>query len=90
MAKTVLLGNEKEQKDKAKKKAAKEKKKQGRRGIIRWFKDIISELKKVTWPSRKDLFNYTLAVIAVIAVAAILVGAIDFGLGRLFRLVMGS
>jgi len=65
-------------------------KKQGRRGIIRWFKDIISELKKVTWPSRKDLFNYTLAVIAVIAVAAILVGAIDFGLGRLFRLVMGS
>ena len=90
MAKTVLLGNEKEQKDKAKKQAAKKQKKQGRRGVIRFFKDIISELKKVTWPSRKDLFNYTLAVIAVIVVSALLVGVIDFGLGRLFKLVMGS
>ena len=89
MSKTVLLGNEKEKKEKAQKKAAKAKKKQGRRGPIRFFKDIWSELKKVTWPTKKDLFNYSLAVIAVVLGSAIVIGLVDFGLGQLFNLVMG-
>ncbi len=89
MSKTVLLGNEKEKKEKAQKKAAKAKKKQGKRGLIRFFKDIWSELKKVTWPTRKELLNYTLAVIVVVLGAAVVIGLIDFGLGRLFSLVVG-
>lgn len=89
MAKTVLLGNEKEKKEQAQKKAAKARKKKNRRGIGRFFKDIWSELKKVTWPTKKELLNYTLAVIAVIVGAAAVIGLVDFGLGRLFRLIMG-
>ena len=89
MAKTVLLGNEKEKKEQAQKKAAKAKKKKNRRGIGRFFKDIWSELKKVTWPTKKELLNYTLAVIAVIVGAAAVIGLVDFGLVRLFRLIMG-
>ena len=44
----------KEQKEKAQKKAVKAKKKQGRRGPIRFVKDIWSELKKVTWQLRRN------------------------------------
>ncbi|MBR6816889.1 MAG: preprotein translocase subunit SecE [Clostridia bacterium] len=89
MAKTVLLGNEKEQKEKAQKKAVKAKKKQGRRGPIRFVKDIWSELKKVTWPTKKELFSYTMAVIAVVVGAALLIGLVDFGLSQLFSLIVG-
>ena len=32
----------------------------------RFCKDTWSELKRVVWPSRKELFSYTLAVIAVV------------------------
>ena len=90
MAKTVLLGEEKEKKEKAQKKAVKANKQKTTKSIVRWFKDIWSELKKVTWPSKKDLFNYTLAVIAVIVAFAVAIGLIDFGLSRLFRLLIGS
>ncbi|MBQ3871118.1 MAG: preprotein translocase subunit SecE [Clostridia bacterium] len=90
MAKTVLLGEEKEKKEKAQKKAVKANKQKNKKSIVRWFKDIWSELKKVTWPSKKDLFNYTLAVIAVIVAFAVAIGLIDFGLSRLFRLLIGS
>ena len=90
MAKTVLLGEEKEKKETAQKKAVKANKQKNKKSIVRWFKDIWSELKKVTWPSKKDLFNYTLAVIAVIVAFAVAIGLIDFGLSRLFRLLIGS
>lgn len=46
----------------------------------RFCKDVWSELKRVVWPSRKDLLTYTLAVIAVVIVAAVVV----FGLDSLF------
>ena len=65
------------------------KKKQGRRGPIRFVKDIWSELKKVTWPTKKELFSYTMAVIAVVVGAALLIGLVDFGLSQLFSLIVG-
>ena len=34
--------------------------------IARPFRDMFYELKKVTWPSKKDLINYTLLVLAFI------------------------
>ena len=88
MAKTVLLGKDKERQLKEQQKIAKQKAKKKRRTPARYFKDMWSELKKVTWPSRKDLISYTLAVIAFIVVMAIVTGLFDFGLGSLFNLVI--
>ena len=34
------------------------------------FKDMYSELKKVTWPTRKEMINYTLVVLAFMLVMA--------------------
>lgn len=88
MAKTVLLGKDKEKQLKEQQKLAKQKNKRKRRTPARYFKDMWSELKKVTWPARKDLISYTLAVIAFIVVMAIVTGIFDFGLGKLFSLVI--
>ena len=34
--------------------------------IAKLCKDMAGELKKVTWPTKKELFSYTMAVIAVV------------------------
>ncbi len=88
MAKTVLLGKDKERQLKEQQKIAKQKAKKKRRTPARYFKDMWSELKKVTWPTKKDLISYTLAVIVFIIVMAIVTGLFDLGLGALFNLVV--
>ena len=58
MAKNVLLGKDKERQVKAQQKIAKAKNKKKRRSPARFFKDIWNELKKVTWPTGKDLAKF--------------------------------
>lgn len=82
MAKTKLLGSDREKQLKTQQKSAKKANRKPRRGLIRWFKDIIGELKKVTWPTWKQLLTTTGAVVAFILIMAIIVGAFDYGLGR--------
>jgi preprotein translocase subunit SecE len=41
------------------------------------FKSMVAELKKVSWPSRSDLINYSLVVIAFVVMLAIIVGLLD-------------
>ena len=42
-----------------------------------YFKGVLSEMKKVAWPSRKDTYKYTLVVIVVCAAFAILFWLLD-------------
>ena len=39
--------------------------------VAKWFREMKSELKKVVWPTRKDLFNNTLVSVVVMIVSAI-------------------
>jgi len=45
--------------------------------VPRWVEDIISELRKVTWPTRNETVNLTLVVVVVSAAIGGLLGAID-------------
>ncbi len=90
MPKTVLLGKDKEKQLKEQQKLAKKNNKRKRRSPARWAKDIISEMKKVTWPTRKDLISYTLAVIAFVLIMTIVTGVFDFGLSSLFGLLISN
>ena len=87
MAKTVLVGKEKEKQLKEQQKIAKQKAKKKRRSPVRFFKDMWSELRKVTWPTKKELIRYSLAVVVFILVMAAITGLFDYGLGSLFHLV---
>lgn len=50
-------------------------KKQNR--VIKFFKEVKSELKKVVWPSRKQVINNTLIVIASVIIVGIVIWAFD-------------
>ncbi len=45
--------------------------------ITKYFKESYFEIKKVTWLSKKDTYNYTIIVIVVSLVAAAFLGVFD-------------
>ncbi len=87
MAKKRFTGKRKERQVKAQQKIAKSKNKKKRRSPARFFKDIWNELKKVSWPTGKDLASSTLAVIVFILLFAAVIGLFDFGMHSLFSLI---
>ncbi|MBD3359647.1 MAG: preprotein translocase subunit SecE [Candidatus Buchananbacteria bacterium] len=46
--------------------------------LIQYIKDSITELKKVTWPTKKETTNYTLLVIGISLAVAAFIGIIDY------------
>ena len=42
-----------------------------------YFKEVFSETKKLTWPTRKEVINYTLAVIGFVALMALIMWLLD-------------
>jgi preprotein translocase subunit SecE len=62
-----------------------------RRHIIpKYFRESWKELKKVTWPDRKQTIQLTFAVFAFAIVFMLFVGIVDYGLDKLFRKVFLS
>ena len=55
--------------------------------LARFVKDIRSELKKVLWPSRKQVFNNTLIVLITCLILGGVIWILDFALGFLYKLV---
>jgi preprotein translocase subunit SecE len=47
--------------------------------IAGFLRDVVHELKRVTWPSKKALINYTIVVIVTIIIFSILLGLFDLG-----------
>jgi preprotein translocase subunit SecE len=48
-------------------------------GILRprWAEDIISELRKVTWPTREEAWYLTVVVLIVASVVGAFLGGVD-------------
>jgi len=46
--------------------------------LIKYIRESIAELKKVTWPTKKETTNYTLLVIGISLAIATFIGVIDF------------
>ena len=57
---------------------------------FRMLGEIISELRRVTWPTREETLRLTMMVIAVSAAIGIFLGAIDIGFARLFEQILGT
>ena len=45
--------------------------------VAKWFREMKSELKKVVWPTGKQLFNNTLVSVVVMIVSAIVLWGFD-------------
>lgn len=57
---------------------AKEEKKKVKKEKKNFFKNFKAELKKVIWPTPKQLVNNTIAVITIVLITAIIVFVLDF------------
>jgi preprotein translocase subunit SecE len=58
--------------------------------ILKYFKDMRSELKKVVWPSRKKVVNNTGVVMVCMVIYGLMIWGVDTGLAALFNLLVGT
>lgn len=53
-----------------------------------FLKEALAELKKVIWPTRKDLQNSTVVVISFIIIISIFIGLVDIFFTKILTLFM--
>jgi preprotein translocase subunit SecE len=58
-----------------------------KRGISTIFRELKAEIKRVTWPSKKDIKKATIAVAVLCFVYVVYVGLLDGVFGNLFELI---
>ena len=46
-------------------------------GIAKWFREMRSELKKVVWPTRKQIVNNTAVALVVMLASAVVIWGAD-------------
>ncbi|MFB6469151.1 preprotein translocase subunit SecE [Cytobacillus sp. Hz8] len=56
--------------------------------IIKFFGDVGREMRKVSWPKRKELTNYTITVITTVAFFAVFFAILDLGISKLIRFIL--
>jgi len=62
-------------------------KKERRFRPIRYFKEVFAELKKLTWPTPRELASHTLAVIIFVLGMAVLIGVLDLAFSQGVKLL---
>jgi preprotein translocase subunit SecE len=58
--------------------------------LARFVREIVAELQKVIWPTRKELLTYTTVVVVFVAVMMTFVSLLDVGFARVMFLVFGG
>ena len=55
---------------------------------MNFLRDVWKELKKTSWPTRKELTRYTITVIATVVVVGLFVFGVDTGVSYLVNLLI--
>ncbi|MFN4244706.1 MAG: preprotein translocase subunit SecE [Brevinematia bacterium] len=48
------------------------------KSIVNFFKDVIEEMKKVSWPPKEEVISSSGIVIVFILILAVILGLVDF------------
>lgn len=54
-----------------------------------FLRQVVAELRKVIWPTRKELVTYTIVVIVFVSIMAAIVAALDYVFTRGVLFVFG-
>jgi preprotein translocase subunit SecE len=57
---------------------------------IQFLREVKTELKKVTWPSRKDTLSGTAVVLVAVIIIGIFLGIVDFWLSSAIKSLLRS
>lgn len=52
--------------------------------VVNYFKDVKGEMKKVSWPTFKQIKNNTIIVIVSVVIIGLFIALLDFGFGKGF------
>ncbi|WP_285804105.1 preprotein translocase subunit SecE [Alkalicoccobacillus plakortidis] len=52
-----------------------------------FFQSVAQEMRRVSWPTRKELTRYTLVVLATVAIMTVFFAVVDLGISELVRLL---
>ena len=58
--------------------------------LINFVREVVAELRKVIWPTRKELITYTVVVVVFVAIMVAVVGGLDIGLAKVALWVFGN
>ena len=56
--------------------------------VIGFLTEAKSEMKKVSWPSTKEVKGGTIAVLIAVAIIAFFLGVVDIGLSELVKILI--
>jgi preprotein translocase subunit SecE len=57
-------------------------------GIGSFFREVGREMRKVSWPKRKELTSYTVTVLGTVVFFALFFAVIDLGISNLIRFIL--
>lgn len=58
-----------------------------RAGVVSFFRETILELKRVRWPGRREVVNYTTAALLTCVIMGLLIWGFDLGVAKLLSLI---
>ncbi|MGD0591319.1 MAG: preprotein translocase subunit SecE [Bacteroidota bacterium] len=58
--------------------------------ILNFFKDVVKEMDKVTWPSREELVEQTKIVIIVTLLIAVFAWIVDYAVSSVLSAILKS
>ena len=54
-----------------------------------YLRQVVAEMRKVIWPNRREMVNYTIVVLIFLVFMVALIGAAEIGLAKLVLLIFG-
>ena len=61
-----------------------------RTGPVTFTKQVVDELRKVRWPTRKELITYTIVVLVFVVMVLAYVSLLDFAFGEAITWLYGT
>ncbi len=56
--------------------------------MFKFFKNVSREMRKVSWPSGRELSKYTVTVLSTVAFVAVFFAVVDLGISQLLELIL--
>jgi preprotein translocase subunit SecE len=56
--------------------------------ILKFFRDVGREMRKVSWPKRKELTSYTITVLTTVVFVTVFFAVVDLGISELIRIIL--
>ena len=57
-------------------------------GIQKWLEEVVVEVSKVVWPTKKDTLSMTAVVCVILILSGVVLGLFDLSAGAVMKLIM--